>query len=351
VDGLAISRGYEVNDLGFQTEAGRLKATFGGGLQHTRPGPRLRSWSVTGSSALVWNYSGDRLGSETGVAASAQLNNLARVNGTFSVRPQVLDDRLTRGGPLALDPLGWSSSLKYTTDGRTAVSGAASASYGADRSGAWNEVADLNVTWRISTRLDTSLEPNVSRSYVTAQYVGTVHDAGADRTFGRRYVFADLHQTTTSLTARVNATLTPQMSLELYTQPFLSSARYDVLKELAAPRTFDFRRYGVDAGTVGRTGAGGYSIDPDGAGPAPSFQIADQDFNVRSMRGNAVFRWEWRPGSTLFLVWQQTRSRRLLPTSADSSVGTFDLGRDARALFDIRPDNIFQVKVNFWLNP
>lgn len=68
------------------------------------------------------------------------------------------------------------------------------------------------------------------------------------------------------------------------------------------------------------------------------------DFNLRSLRGNAVLRWEWREGSTLFVAWQQRRS--------DSEpIGDFDFGRDRRALFQTRPDNIFLVKMNYWLNP
>jgi hypothetical protein len=85
-----------------------------------------------------------------------------------------------------------------------------------------------------------------------------------------------------------------------------------------------------------------YTVDPDGAGAAAPFSIDNPDFSVRSLRGNAVFRWEYRPGSTLFLVWTQSRS------SSDAS-GEFDLGRDSRALTATRPDNIFLVKMNWWL--
>jgi hypothetical protein len=165
-------------------------------------------------------------------------------------------------------------------------------------------------------------------------------------------VFADLHQTTVSLTTRLNATLTPQMSFELYVEPFISSGRYDRLKELATARSFDFLEYGVDVGTLDRSGNGAYVIDPDGpTGPAGQFQLSNRDFNFRSLQGNAVFRWEWRPGSTLFLVWQQNRASRLLAESLDDRVGEFDFSRDARALFGIQPDNIFLIKVNYWLNP
>ena len=82
--------------------------------------------------------------------------------------------------------------------------------------------------------------------------------------------------------------------------------------------------------------------------------MADLDFNLRSLIGSAVLRWEWRPGSTLFLVWQQSRSERLLQSAGglfDPGIGDSRLGRDARELFGLKPDNVFAVKVTYWLNP
>jgi hypothetical protein len=70
--------------------------------------------------------------------------------------------------------------------------------------------------------------------------------------------------------------------------------------------------------------------------------IGNPDFNFRSLRGTAVMRWEYRPGSTLFLVWNQVRSDQ-------ASVGDFSFARDRRALFSARPDNIFVVKMNYYL--
>lgn len=91
-----------------------------------------------------------------------------------------------------------------------------------------------------------------------------------------------------------------------------------------------------------------------GSGAARTFQVSDRDFTFRSLRGNAVLRWEWRPGSTLFLVWQQSRSESLTALSSDPAygrVGNFALNRDARELFGLKPDNIFAIKVTCWLNP
>src|SRR5690606_17294348 len=112
-----------------------------------------------------------------------------------------------------------------------------------------------------------------SVSHNPAQYVSTVTDAFADRTYGSRYIFAELDQTTVSFDTRVNVTFTPNVSFELYAQPFISSGNYERLKELRAPRTFDFVEYGTDAGTVAETGSGSFTIDPDGSGAAEAFTL------------------------------------------------------------------------------
>ncbi len=191
----------------------------------------------------------------------------------------------------------------------------------------------------------------MTRARIPAQYVKTVSDPKAGRTFGRRYVFAPLDQTTVGVETRLNVTFSPDLTFELYAQPFVSSGDYADLMELEAPRTFDFLVYGRDLGTVAASDDGGIVVDPDGTGSS-TFMTDSLDFNFRSLLGNAVLRWEWRSGSTLFLVWQQTRSRRLLDGSgSEDHIGRFELSRDVRGLFGLKPDNLFMLKVTYWLNP
>jgi hypothetical protein len=170
-----------------------------------------------------------------------------------------------------------------------------------------------------------------------------VSDPLAVSTFGRRYVFADLHQTTLSMDTRVEWTFTPVLTLQVYAQPFVSAGEYTKFKEFTAPRTYDFAVYGTDRGTIARSAnSGAYTVDPDGAGPAPTFTFGDPNFNVRNLRGNAVLRWEYRPGSALFVVWQQQRSDF-------EPIGTFDASRDIGAIFRTVPTNVFLVKATYWI--
>ena len=129
----------------------------------------------------------------------------------------------------------------------------------------------------------------------------------------------------------------------MYVQPFVSSGRYERLKEFVAPNRFDFAVYGVDRGTASYDAASKvYSLDPDGAGPAAPFTVDDPNFRVRSLRGNAVVRWDYRPGSSLFFVWQQERS-------GAERIGDFDAGRDVGAIFREVPTNVFLVKATYWM--
>jgi hypothetical protein len=272
-------------------------------------------------------------------------------NGGIAKTFETFDDRLTRGGPLARSPGGWSGRLSFNTPPQGRLQPRLGFNYSRDDAGGWRRSVNTGVTMRFRGVSELILGGTLSRSRTAAQYVATIADSRATATYGSRYVFAPIDQTTLDMDVRLNLTFTRRLSLEVYTQPFISSGDYGGLMELAAPRTFDFFRYGTGGSTIVRGTDGRYTIDPVGDA-AQTFTISDRDFNVVSLIGNAVLRWEWRPGSTLYLVWQQSRSER--PTSlglAEGSYGGFDFGRDAEQLFRIKPENTFMIKVNYWLNP
>ena len=354
LDLAAESPGYEINDLGFQSRVDRLIVDTNFLFQETVPGNVLRNWSIESGPDAIWNYGGDLLHAQWVAAGTWQFLNYWGARSRLRINPTIDDDRLTRGGPLANAPAGFSGNLGVNSDTRRPFSINASYNWLRDKSGTSDDAVSLNLTYRVRENWEIQLGPRYSRSYTSAQYVTAVADPLASTTFGRRYIFADLDQTTLSIDARLNVTLSPTLSFELYAQPFLSSGDFGDLKEFKAPQTFKFLRYGEDVGTLTDRGDGHFLVDPDGLGPAEEFVVANRDFNNRSLRGNAVLRWEWRAGSTLFLVWQQSRAFRIDASDPDQSVreiGQFNLARDTNSLFDIRPDNIFLIKVNYWLNP
>jgi hypothetical protein len=174
--------------------------------------------------------------------------------------------------------------------------------------------------------------------------VREVADATATNTFGDRYVFADLIRTDVSMVVRFNAIFTPRTSLQIYAQPFVAAGRYWGLQEFSTPGAYTFDLYGVDRdSSTYDPAARRFSIDPDGTGAAPLFSVPDPDFNVKSLRVNTVFRWEWRLGSTFYAVWTQQR--------ADfANAGSLALGRDLSSLMRAPADNAFMIKVAYWFS-
>jgi hypothetical protein len=335
----ASSPGYEINDLGFQTGTDRLVFDPNLTYERNRPGALLRSWSVRAGPDFVWNYDGNLVRQQSYLTLKSQLLNYWTVNLQLNHSEPVLNDRLTRGGPLTLSPAANAARLELISDPRRRYTVESLINVGRDRAGMATRSASLEMGFKPADNWVVRIGPELSQTSLPAQYVTTATDATATSTFGRRYLFAGLEQTTVAIDTRLDVTFTPDLTLELYAQPFLSSNDFGALKELRAPRSFDFDEYGRDIGTV-TPAPGAVVVDPDGSGPAPAIRVRDGDFDLASLRGNAVLRWEWRPGSTFFLVWQQERLERLATTDAALT-----------DIFSARPTNVLLFKVSYWLNP
>ena len=349
----ATSPTYEINDLGFQQSADRLGMHSEVSYHQNVPGRLFRRWDATVSQDASWNYGRDRVGGGLGARVGGTLGNWWSVNGNYNFRAAALDDRLTRGGPLAARPTEHSLGTWASTNPRGRLTLDVQGNLGWNAAGGRSQRVEAGVAMKPASNVELRVGPELSRSRNVSQYVTSVGDATAS-TFGRRYLFATLDQTTLAMDTRLNVAFSPRMTLEMYAQPFVSTGDYGALKQLRAARTFAFDEFGRDVGSSSRDSAGVYRIDPDGAGPATAFTVSDRDFSFRSLRGNAVLRWEWHPGSTLFLVWQQNRALNLAATgehALDGRVGRFDPYRDARELFGLPADNVLQVKVTYWLNP
>ena len=266
--------------------------------------------------------------------------NYWSLNYMLAYNPEVLDHGLTRGGPLTLDPKGLNTWFGFSSDNRKKLVfdlGGGTSDYASVKS--WNVNGGLQ--WKPTTSLSLRIGPSYSDRIVTAQWVDAFDDPTATETFGRRYVFARLAQKTVSASIRLNWTFTPKLSLQFYAQPFVSVGDYEEFKELDRPKSYDFNIYGEGASTFdGET----FIADPDGPeGPAAPIELWNPDFNFKSLRGNMVLRWEYLPGSILYLVWTQNRS----DVTED---GSFQFRRDMGDLWTAKPDNIFMIKATFWMS-
>jgi len=356
VAGEFVSPGFEVNDLGFQERVDRISAEVKGRRRWSRPGKVFLHAVTELSLGRGWNYDGDPIQRKVGLYTFGQFRNFWIAEVTASYSGGAIDDRLTRGGPLARTLPSWYVSADGYTDDRKKVSAYAFAAVTHDTAGGWSLDLLPKLTLRPSSAVSLSLAPGYFTGRFAAQYVTRVEDPFATATDSARYVFAELIEHQISAKLQLNATFSPTLSFQLYAQPFTFTGAYRGFKELRAPQTFTFNTYGRDNGSSITPGAPGdavcntgptecFRVDPDGAGQAPAFALYNPDFRTRSLSVKAVWRWEYRPGSTIFLAWTHSRSG-YFPYDA-----SFDVARDfGRELFLDRPTNVLLVKFNYWLS-
>jgi len=279
-----------------------------------------------------------------------QFRNFWTANVGVFYNPDLMSRRATRGGPRMADPGSAGFSVRFGTDNRKLVSVRPNLSVSRGRQGDGNRfTVGVGTTIQPSSQLLVTVTPTWTSSSTGSQYVAATGALSYAPTFGTRYLFADLERRDFSMVTRVNLTFTPTLSLELFAQPLISAVDYVTYKQLAAAETFDFDVFAegtptATGCTAGRTcvdGSGRRFVDFDGDGSS-DFAFTDRDFNLRSLRSTAVLRWEYRPGSTLFLVWQHRQSDRV-------ALGDFDAGRDVGALFRAPSDDVLIVKANVWL--
>jgi hypothetical protein len=338
-----ISPGFEPNDLGFATQTDRAGGHGMALFRKLTPDRFTRTRRLSVAKWWTWNYGRECQGDGVQVTAGAQLRNYWQLDVGLGRSWNTWDDKLTRGGPTTIRPGIRNLAIALSTDSRWRFWGGTSITLQKRDFGSWSQLYGATLNVKPWAALALSVAPSLLRAHAVAQYLATVPDAIATSTFGARYVFGGLDQTEWAIPLRVNLVLSPKLSLQLYTQALLSAGDYPQVKELAAPRTYDFPVYGTDVGTIMKDpGGSAYLIDPDGGGPARSFRLSDPDFNFKSLRVNAVVRWEFRPGSTAYLVWTQRRQNQAHP-------GDPSFGRDAGELVRSPADDVFMIKVAWWL--
>ena len=305
------SPGFDINDVGFMRRADNRSMSNWIQVRYERPTKWYRSFRYNLNQWASWNFDGDRLNLGYNVNAHIVFLNHWGTGSGVNYVPQSFDDRATRGGPGAYGNTQRSVWWYVEGDRRKPVSVGTFAFMGGDRLGSSISEFGPYVNWRPSSFLMLNTEFVVTKNHDQSQWIEQVDD---------RYVFGDLRQRTMAIRTRLNYTVTPNLTIQLYAEPFVSAGDYISFKQLADGRSRDYsQRY------------------------APTAYDSNPDFNYRSFRTTNVLRWEYRPGSTLFLVWQQGREDSL-------DRGTFDFKRDFGGVFDAPARNVFLVKWAYWLN-
>lgn len=340
----ALSPGFDPNDAGFQYgSSDRINGHALFLYQWTKPGKVFRSAQLFAGAFRNQDFDGNRTWEGILFNAGAELLNYWRSELMLAYNPATISNDLTRGGPLAVTPHGYQADLNISSDNRKKlVLGFFSGLYNRPDDGLnWN--GELSLRWKPKGNISLSIGPAYSVSNTETQWIKTVADPLMSDTFGSRYVFGRLRQKVISSVIRINWIFNPRLSLQVYLQPFIAVGRFDRFKEFSRPKTYDYRLYGSDGFSTLVKDNGEYTVDPDGSGAAGSFSFADPDFNVKSLRGTVVLRWEYRPGSLFYLVWTQNRADYANP-------GEFRLGRDLGDLFAAKGDNIFMMKFTYRWN-
>jgi hypothetical protein len=314
------SPGFDTNDLGFLRRADQIRQGHWLQLRSNKVRGWFRQRAINFNQWTSWNFDGDLQFGGGNINANATLTNNWQmgVGASMPFPRRGFDDRMTRGGPGVLSdsqPERW---FWIYSDNRRLFSAGLEGNWGSDNHNTSWQSWYPSITVRPIPAVMFSLGVQINPSHQDSQWVNNITDTTT------HYVFAHLDQTTVNLTSRFNYTITRNLSVQLYAQPFVSAGSYGAFKEVADPRSETYE---------GRYSPFAYQRDVNG----------NPDFNVKSFRTTNVLRWEYKPGSTLFVVWQQARENDAVP-------GGFSFGRDTRAIFGVPPHNVFLVKLAYWLN-
>ncbi len=317
-----LSPGFETNDIGFLAQADQQTAQAYVSIQSSQPRAFWRNASVQVYQANQFTANGLPTTNYSEVDVYTEFQN--RV--TLSVSTWADNgftaycDRCARGGPAVRATPDVNMLINLGADPRPKVVPTLAAIY---------TVGDFGRTtlWRVRPYVTVRSRSNLSwevgtryqRNRNDTQWFANLGAIGSDTT---HYLFAHLDQELLSFTSRLNYTATTALSVQLYAEPFLTTGRFFRLRELVSPRADRYEdRYRA------------FAMPTDGA-----------SFNVKQLHTSAVVRWEYRPGSTLFIVWTQGRDQE------DRNPGSFAPTRDFRDLFAARPDNTVLVKASYWIN-
>ncbi|MBE0645698.1 MAG: carbohydrate binding family 9 domain-containing protein [Bacteroidetes bacterium] len=335
----AESPGFEINDAGILRSADDIDTWGELAYRENTPGDLFHNYEVEVSATNGWNFGLVRQYSSIGLGLQAMWKNYYSSSISFDYGTAALNDHLTRGGPLMRSGDGWNLYANITSSYSEDVRWNLWASRFGDALGSWNWSAGSWISVRTKGWLEFSVEPSYLRNVNARQYVMTA-DNGPEDTFGQRYIFATVDQATLAARFRFNFAFSPDLTLELYAEPFAASGAFSGFGELPAAESDQLRIYGQDPESS-------ISYDTESAmydfrTERGNVQLLNPDFNILSFRSNVVLRWEWVRGSTLFLVWQQNRSGYDID---GNQVGPRDLLRS----FDSPGDNFIALKISYWI--
>jgi len=334
------SPGLELNDLGYQRNADLIRQYAWVSYRILNPVGIFRMVDLDLVGWHGWNFGGDKLFTGGNMGGQIEFLNYWGFSANVNREASGLSQELLRGGPMTRFDGAWNISYSFFSD------------RGKDwhlRFNGFSHISDDNITrmhdlgfqfyYKINQGLNFSLRTFYNTTKDNLQYINTAETGDGDR-----YILGLLDHQTVGIVLRFNYSPTPDLSIQYYGQPFISAGTYSQFKNIDNPRGYGADRYHIysDQEISYDEENQEYNIDENDAGQV-TYSFSNSDFNFKQFRSNLIIRWEYLPGSTLFLVWSQQRTR-------EDDYGDFLPRQDFNNLFSTPADNTFLIKLNYWFS-
>lgn len=327
---------FEINDLGYMREADQILSVLYAGYRQWEPKSFYRSYGINVNTYTLWNFDGTRIVTGGNVNGNISFKNFWNASGGVELSHDITSTAHLRGGPAIKIPDAVSSWLSLGTDSRKKFSGRVSTSFGSAANNYQNFLRIApSITYKPLDKISFSLAPSFIDRYEQLQYVTQQSFNGEPR-----YIFATIEQNVVNLSFRVNYTIMPDLTIQFWGQPFVASGKYSAFKKITNPKAENYhdRFHIFNPGQIQFTG-GAYRIDEDLNGTT-DYTFGNPNFRVSEFLSNLVIRWEYNPGSSVFLVWSQNRSG----FEPNGNLNFFD---DVGNLFAKKGTNIFLLKFTY----
>lgn len=331
--------GLELNDLGFMQDADNIAVHGDIGYVQNRPQGIFRSYAVETGYDKNWNFGREALNTNMGLDFEGELANKWRVFTNIVRENDHLDTRLLRGGPAVRVQGWWHNMASISTDGskRFSVGVSTHAHIHDDRVSKTLNFGPF-ANWKATNVVRLVTNVSLSRNTDALQYISTLPSAAGDT-----YILGELARKTIGMTLRLDVSLTPELTIQYYANPYISVGNYSNIKKVTQPRAdgYEALYHVFDDGEIRYQAQDNqYVIAENGQS---EYTLDNPDFNFREFRSNLVARWEFRPGSTLFLVWTHGRSlyENILSPTLNDGMNT---------LFNAAPENVYLIKFNYWFS-
>ncbi len=329
----------ELNDIGFAQQIDQLSQVVWVNYQIYEPFSVFRNINLNVSEYAQWDFGGNKNSLGYTLTNNTQFKNYWNLSANFSFSGDQLSNTALRGGPAIRVPGYRNVNLTILTNPQKNLTFQLVNDFNFSQEKDYHSGKGvyLNIGYRPLKTLRLDITPGVYLSEGTLQYVDK-------KSFNEstRYIFAHINQNTLNMSFRLNYNLNPDLTIQFWGQPFLAIGEYSNFKYITnskAENTEDrYRLYSAEQISL-NTASSAYFIDDDTDG-AVDYTFSKPDFNVKTFLSNLVLRWEYQPGSTVFLVWSQARN-------AYKNDGVLNFGNDVKTLFETKGDNIFLVKFSY----